>query len=227
MTELTFEQEVNNWLNVKLEESRRMRWGENSYRLVAQELIKMDRDLSAGKSVPLFVKEIHNGYGDSRLIRLFYKKHEVHAKVKSGIASGSVGRIIGVSNSSYWKADYNLEFKDGKKKRISTNILVSTTEEVTELLEANVNDIAPNDMLKRKIKIGDFVAYASKTYGMTIGNISKIDKSGKVYIKPLLGGKLDRKWVATTESRVEYPNELIILDDQTFKEFMLLKLQKM
>jgi hypothetical protein len=229
---MTFEDEVEHWLTSHIVGSGRF---DQYYRNAAHCICQCHQNLVNGKPFTFeggYVLERDYGRSStaiqylsgSKLFSKLFKIHNVRMQVNNGSAKGSIGRATNLTTKSN-KTEITLKFKDGKIKKFTSDVLSSSEDDITDLGEISPSILAPNDMLGRKIKYGDFVAYSSKSYGMTIGNISKISKEGKVYIKPILGGKIGVSWARTTESRVEYPNDLIILDDTTFREFMLIKLK--
>jgi len=162
---------------------------------------------------------------NSPMFPKLFTEYDIQYKVISGSNTGSIGRLTSVVNGRLGIVLLELTFSDGQKKSYQENKLKYLTEheDITNLLKPSRDEIAPNDLLKRKIKLSDFVIYSSKSYGIIIGNITKISTEGKVYIKSILSKK--HCITKGQEIRVEFPEELVILDDQTFKEFMLIKLQ--
>lgn len=156
----------------------------------------------------------------------------VYVKVLHGEKEGSIGKLGHCTRAytSYTKTFYVL--CDGKRafqaEANDLTILPNYSGPTIYKKKEKVKHIH-KDMLGREITQGAFVAYSSASYGMVIGNITKIGETGSLTITPLKGGKAEyNRWNSSFSKtqRVTNPSDVLILDSDTFTNIMMIKLSK-
>lgn len=156
----------------------------------------------------------------------------VYVRVLYGEKEGSIGKLGQCTRAynSYSKAFYVL--CDGKRAfqaKANNLTIVSNYNGPTVYKKKEKVKVVHKDMLGRDIVQGAFVAYSSASYGMVIGNITKIGETGSLTITPLKGGKAKyNRWHSgfSKTQRVTHPSDVLILDSETFSNIMMIKLSK-